>query len=153
MSAFCVIDVQGFPLNDGFMVKELAITDGKLTNHFVFKAQVPYCQLTINEKQQVDWLECNHHSLRYDDGHVHLSELSDILQRFTAHYKFILVKGHQKVALLKQFIVNIPIINLEHTENISKLTKVTSNCCMYHSNKFSFCSIANVKSISEKLIN
>lgn len=148
----CVVDIQGFSLTDGFAVKELAISDGKMMNHYVFKPQVPYSQLTHSEQKQIAWLENNHHSLRYEDGHVSLSELDNILHRFTAHVNLIFVKGKQKIQFLKQYITNVPIVNLEYSENIPNLVAtVDSNSCMYHNNKSFICCIANVKTLCEKL--
>ncbi|KAK9709902.1 hypothetical protein QE152_g26361 [Popillia japonica] len=40
-----VADIQGFMLNDGFVVKELAIGDGKQLNHYVFKPNRSYHKL------------------------------------------------------------------------------------------------------------
>lgn len=146
-----VIDVQGFSLDAGFLVKEMAISDGQMINHFVFKPCTSYWSLTSHEKQQIHWLENNHHGLQYGDGHVDLSELPDILQRFTIEAKVIFVKGHQKKEFLKKYISDIPIVNLEFVENIPKLTKVTSKCCMYHHNTPKICALSNVYLLCTKI--
>lgn len=148
-----VIDIQGFLLNDGYLVKELAISDGNMINHYLFKPDVPYNRLTSKEKQQIQWLENNHHTLRYSDGHVNLSELKGILQRFTAKSDLIFVKGHQKVNVLKKYGVNTPIINLEYVQNAPKLVQTKSACCFYHKNNLKICSISNVNILSAYLFS
>lgn len=71
----------------------------------------------MNEKRQIKWLERNHHALRYSEGHFNLCEMSNILRRFTANTRIIIVRGHDEANILKKF-VNIEIVNLEHVHDI-----------------------------------
>lgn len=146
-----VIDIQGFLLQEGFLVKELAISDGKMLNHYIFKPNVPYNKLSSIDKRQIRWLEKNHHSLCYSDGYVNLSELSNILERFvSSDVEVIFTKGHQKAEVLRQHL-DKPIINLEYVNDIPKLIPTTTNCCMHHKNKLKNCSVYNVKLLCNKI--
>lgn len=138
-----VIDVQGFPLHDGFLIKELALSDGKRINHFVFKPKIPYRQLCCNDRRLVTRLETNHHALRYSDGYVNLCALPDILQRFAGNAAVVYVKGHQKVNVLKNYL-EVSLVNLEYVANVPKLSQTNTNTCMYHLNDFKNCAISNV---------
>lgn len=141
---FPVIDLQGFQLGRSFVVKELAIYDGNRLAHYVFKPPIPYINLSYKDRRRVNWLERNHHSLRYSDGHVHFSEFPLILKRFTKNFQKVYVKGHQKKDILKLYL-DIPIVNLENFKNTPALRETVSNCCMYHKNHPSICAIINVK--------
>lgn len=150
MSRVVVIDLQGVLLKRGFMVKELAIGDGERVNHYIFKPHVSYRRLNSDERRQVLWLEDNHHGLRYNDGNTNSEEISNILKQFTKEVDLIFVKGHQKIEFLQKYL-SLRIINLENYLNVPLLNKTNINCCMYHKNVFSICSLYNINVLTNYL--
>jgi hypothetical protein len=149
-----VIDVQGVLLEDGFSAKEMAISDGVRIVHFIFKPTTPFRELSDAEKQQVRWLENNHHSLRYSDGHVNPDEIPAILRRFGVHrnHTVCYVKGHQKIDFLKKHLPphSANIVNLEYYDVPNFIR--TDMSCMYHFNRYSICSLINVKLLCKYLL-
>ena len=77
MSAVCpndpptFVDLQGYILNNQFIVKEAAILRrGFIVSHYFFACPVPWYLLTKSERRQASWLVHNHHGLQWEDGNV-----------------------------------------------------------------------------------
>lgn len=142
-----VVDMEGF-YTPKFTPKELAISDGLKTNHYVFKPAIPFENLTNRWKQNVRWLENNLHNIPYVDGHVEYKEIKNILKKFTENASCIYVKGYQKKEFLDKILDHV-VINLENAAGVPNLTK--SECdCFYHT-KSSCCSLHNVKILCDFL--
>lgn len=135
------IDVQGFAADGDFIPKELAITDGTKTSHYIFKPPRPFRKLSSQTKKTVRWLERYHHGLRWNDGVVDLAEVPVILRRFAALAHTIYVKGHQKLNFLQQYINEDFLINLEHCKIPNVRKEVPA--CFYHSNNNCICALNN----------
>ncbi|KAL6263018.1 hypothetical protein P5V15_005813 [Pogonomyrmex californicus] len=72
------VDLQGFTVQEKFMVKEVAILkNGKELTHRIFREAIPWNLLTKTEKSKACWITSNHHGLQWSDG--------DIAYRFSKH--------------------------------------------------------------------
>lgn len=134
------IDIQGFPLENDFVVKELAIRIGLQINHYLFKPPVPYVNLTEKEKKTVNYVERNIHGLRYSSGDVEYTELKNILWRCLKNVDCIYVKGNQKYSILKSIIdqwnlKRISLVNIERFSN-SKMETTTPACLNHQEGHF-----------------
>jgi hypothetical protein len=71
MSVPTFVDLQGFILNNHFIVKEAAILRrGFILSHYFFACPVPWGELLKSERRQASWLTHHHHGLQWDDGNV-----------------------------------------------------------------------------------
>ncbi|KAL6258205.1 hypothetical protein P5V15_010133 [Pogonomyrmex californicus] len=64
------VDLQGFTVQEKFMVKEMAILkNGKELTHRIFSSRSDNL-LTKTEKSKACWIISNHHGLQWSDGDV-----------------------------------------------------------------------------------
>lgn len=102
------VDMQGFNLPE-FVVKEMAIFDGKRTAHFLFKPPKPWsCIDDQSVKNNIKYLQNNVHCLNYSSGNIDYEQLPDILQKYLLDEGVdrIYVKGAQKKTLLEEFLAS-----------------------------------------------
>lgn len=99
-----VIDVQGFDTLSGYIPKEMAITNGEVTEHYIFKPPYPFRHLEEKFKKQVRWLERFYHGLRWNAGYVDLNEVPSILKRTTLYENTIYCKGEAKAEFLTKYL-------------------------------------------------
>lgn len=106
MPSHVVIDIQCF-INDNktYILKELALCElnGLVIFHGVFKP--PFDFKWLSKRNQATNRYCtNHiHGLKWSEGDIEYSSLSNILLEVTHPYKILLTKGNEK----KQFLENI----------------------------------------------
>lgn len=145
-----IVDIQGFNSPD-FVPKELALTyldqNTRGITHFLFKSPIPFGRLSQNLKNQVRWLERNHHSIKYNSGLLHLEAINTIFGNRPANIVY--VKGSQKAMYLKKFYKCV--VDLEQDLNAPKLEKSLS-CCVAHCTIPSICAYVNVYTICNYLI-
>jgi len=123
------VDIQGFFLNTGFIVKEAAILrKGYIVSHYIFECPVPLNMLTESEKRLASWVINNHHGLRWEDGNVPYSKARLLIttaitsgphaneEAVSALSSFVYVKGHEK----RDWAVEI-FGDAEHNYNIENL--------------------------------
>lgn len=151
---FITIDVQGFFNNPNFVPKELALTDGKKSEHFLIKPSRPFHYLSYSEIKEVQYLEKHHHGISYSDGHIEINELIERLKEILSDggVDVVYVKGHQKAIflheLLKEYIDgSIKIKNLEHlsTETSSSSPNLVKQRpqCFSHKLQNCVCALTN----------
>lgn len=146
---FIAIDVQGFLNPPNFIPKEIAITNGKQTEHYLIKPPLPFEMLSHDEKTQVRYLEQSHHGLRFSSGYIDYSLIPNLVraQILNANVDLIYVKGHQKVEFLKKLfsieeLSSIKVINLEDGKCEMACSK-TRPLCFSHNLKECVCALTN----------
>lgn len=129
--SFAVIDVQGFRQGvDGFIPKELAITkDGVNVHEYLFSCLTPYQILSSDEKRQVNYLQKNHHGIRYSTPGLPPCECYKIITNFLTNNKIseVYVKGDVKKRFLEK-LISIPCINIEYESECPKFAKSAPHC-------------------------
>lgn len=151
---FIVIDVQGFFANDNFQPKELAIFDGKQMVNYFLKSERPFHCLSEDEKQQVRYLEYNHHCLQYNGGNVEMSELDNIFTQIIQDVDVIYVKGLVKKNFLFKRINCEMMPLILNLENISpNLLKSKPDCMNHNFNKKCMCAVSNCIQIHNYILS
>lgn len=102
-----VIDMQGFNLCNSekkfkFFAKEITITNGQQTEHFLIKPPTPFYCLNDESKRHVVYEEKHYHCLLYSSGYVNYSNAMIHLNKLLSGFEAVYVKGSQKYLLLKQ---------------------------------------------------
>ena len=148
-----IIDMQGFLLEGKFVPKEMSISkdDGCHIYSYFFKPSIPFQQLSRYDKNQIWWLEHNHHKIQYRDGFLELSNIADILRKFVNKDTVIYLKGFLKVNYLKTILAN-NVVNLELDIFCPRLAKC-NHTCVYHIEPYSACSTENVKILCKYIQN
>lgn len=148
-----LVDIQGFTV-PGFVLKELAVTNGRRTAHYVFRAPHPYTQLGEKEKRQVRWVEKFHHGIRWNTGFTSLKELPCILQRVTFGESIIYCKGLLKVNFLKKYLPDrIKVYNIENDVQFSLKHYIVEPPCFAHDLSTRFCAITTINVMQKYLYN
>lgn len=114
------INIQGFNLFSNekwfFHPKEVTVTNGLQTNHYLLKPMVEFKLLSRKNKKQVCFEE-KIHGLRYSSGYINFNEINNILMELLPEYDTVYTKGNQNYEYLKtvceQLLPNIKIINVE----------------------------------------
>jgi len=105
------VDVQGFIVNDRFVVKEVAVLcHGRELTHYIFQPSMDWNLLTRAERIQACWLTANHHTFNWNDGYIEYNKARNLIQG--AIYKnlsvdtnaTIYVKGADKKKWLRDII-------------------------------------------------
>lgn len=154
------VDVQGFIVNDKFMVKEVAVLrHGWTITHHVFTAPMAWNLLTRAEKSKICWLIGNHHGLAWKDGDVEYNRAKEIIRRAVcdgasednASERRIYVKGIEKKHWLEKIIgdavrdidASIENIDVDYEDigRLETLAAIRSFRCMRHSRH---CAMENV---------
>lgn len=150
-----VVDVQCFvDSSDNFIIKEMTIVDVETLSyqHWIYKPPVT-SQLDLKSTRTNQWLSHNYHKLNWKDGYTNYEEIANILDFFGKKYDFIYVKGLQKQLLLKSYLRNKLIINVEllGCPKISDLTNsVPGSWCLYHNGiNENMCTVYRGVSIAE----
>jgi len=151
---FIAIDIQGYIFKTGFVVKELAIYDGKELSSNVFKAKKPYHSLTEQEKKQVKYCAENFHGIHYNFGDTDHSDISFIINSYLRDVDMVFVKGTCKEKyinkMLSESMYSSPVIvNIKNNNGLAKNLKLekTNSDCPYHNLDEYLCSVKNVKDI------
>lgn len=139
-----VVDIQFVHGNNNeCYVKELAfmMCNSITPIYTIFKP--PYSQNELNDTAvwQTNFDYNNIHGLKWTDGVVDYTRLSDILQ--TLKDFTIIVKGFQKAEFLKKFLKSSTIINLDTKVGLGRLKNYRHNCPT-HPPIYVRCAINNV---------
>ena len=108
-------------------------TDSWASQHWIFK----HSSKTQTAKTRCvnKWLLRNYHQLSLECGNVQYEELEPILN--SLNFKTIYVKGEQKEKMIKQFIPNVEIVNMEEI-GCPRLNQLICDniesppCCIHH---------------------
>lgn len=146
-----IIDLQGFEAPH-FVPKEMAITDGERTAHYVFKPPCPFHELTLSQQTTVNWLTRYHHGLRWSFGNTDLREIEKILSVVTSRDSTIYCKGKIKSDYLRNH-TTLPVIDLDdrmsEEEFLEKMAPLRhwKPPCFSHILNYCRCAINNVNQI------
>jgi len=171
------LDIQGFelaadcsphPSSDSsplrFFAKELAITNGTQTSHYVFELPRKYSSLSVRDKRQVNYVTHNIHGLQYSTGFVNYDRINDIIRQeiIYAAVDIVYLRGRQKKNFLEEAFLEInlrpcpKIVNIETLNNWDGPPKLECSIpvCMSHlTDKPFMCSLRNCKIIHEWICN
>ena len=142
-------DLQGFVVGGKFHVKEVAVLrKGEELTHHVFRAPIPWSQLTRDEKQQVNWLTVNYHHLHWKDGDIDYRHARRLIQRAVLEGLYdddddekmiVYVKGLEKTTWLRNYLGNDHSCNLlnieidyEEIERLKELPTTRALHCRRH---------------------
>jgi len=65
------VDLQGYPIGQEFLLKEVAVLrGGTILAHYVFSTPMPWSIVSRNDRRCIKWLVRNHHGLAWEDGDV-----------------------------------------------------------------------------------
>ena len=92
------MDLQGFFVNNKFIVKEIAVLkQGTVLTHYIFRSPVSWKFLTRFDRSCASWLSAYHHGLRWEDGMVPYNEAKRLITiAVFEHDVIVYVKGHEK---------------------------------------------------------
>lgn len=144
MKVLCV-DIQGFNVNNEFLAKEVAITNGRQTNHYLFEMPAKYSSLSENDKKNVRYLTFQVHGLLFASGHVEYNKINGMIQDKICDADMVYVRGHQKKEFLDNILLDLneghlpKIINVENLDADAWNTSMTKFYldvpkCMNHLN-------------------
>lgn len=107
---------------EGFMVpqfvpKEMAITDGERTAHYIFKPPFPFRRLAAHHRCDVKYLTKNRHGIPWYSGSVDISEIDTILRHVGERDNIIYCKGVTLCDFLRQH-TNLPVLNVEDLDDV-----------------------------------
>lgn len=135
-----VVDVQGFKTSKtNFTPKELAVYDGTLISHYIFKPPFTFHILDVEFKKQANWLSQNHHCLDWTDGFTPSFSFPHIIQRLTKDADYVYVKGLEKATYIRSFI-STPVIEFDEQPALVP----TEPSCFYHLKSPAICALSNV---------
>lgn len=109
-----ICDVQGFQriAVDTFIFKEISFLNLKKTalpTAYLFKAPMPWKELTEEEKCMTHWMERSHHGIEWNSGDIPYHKLHKILQICTQGVKKLFVEGESKAQWLKHYLPNMQV--------------------------------------------
>ena len=99
-----VIDVQGFAIENSFIIKELSIVSLNSQNVFHFLAEPPFNKeiLTNDEHEQVSWLQNHHHLIKWEDGVLEYFEIFENLREAIRDADVLYAKGREKATFIQK---------------------------------------------------
>jgi hypothetical protein len=135
-----IVDVQGFNTSKNtFTPKELAVYDGSVVSHYIFKAPFAFNILHSEFKKQAAWLSNNHHCLDWNEGFTPLFMFPKIIQRLTRDVDSIFIKGQEKAAYIRKF-VSKPVMEFQEQPALTP----SRPSCFYHLKSPCVCALSNV---------
>lgn len=120
MSEICFVDIQGFKLNNKFILKEFyVLTDCKnISYHAIVDSPHPFYVLNRIHRCQVNWLTNFHHGIKWDAGDISFTQfLYDI--KLLLMGKTIICKGVEKTKWIQDICSYIPIENFINCEDLN----------------------------------
>ena len=154
MANICIVDVQGFYVNNKFIAKEVAVLRGLQQQyaHFVFLPP----QNVYPDFKHRHFVENYIHGLEWNSGYVPYELLQNVLQVVTKDNSEVYVKGHEKMKYMQSLLKNKRVINLEafdcpSLKSIKNNYKFQCNGiynnyvkCFFHKSPVLNCSLLNV---------
>lgn len=139
-----VVDIQCFSTLDvktpaRWTVKELAIYDGTVSYHYIFKPPFPFHWLSPALKSEAYWNMKYYHGIPWGEGTEPPQDLRGILRAATRNADVIYVKGERKAALLREY-VEKPVVEFPDHPKLRGMFPE----CPYHKLAHRACALANV---------
>lgn len=129
-----ILDIQCVLRSDNkYLIKEMSVVDTFTwaSQHWIFKNS-PGAQNGQSRKTN-KWLERNFHQIALEYGDVEYEQLERILN--SLKFEHIYVKGDQKRQLIKDFIPQVNVVNMEDMDcpRLDQLC-IEDNlpCCIFH---------------------
>lgn len=119
MSEICFIDVQGFKLNNKFILKEFYLHTHctNISYHAIVDSPCPFYELNGIHRRQVNWLTDCYHGIKWDVGDISFTQfLRDI--KLLLIGKTILCKGVEKAKWIRDICKYIPVENFINCEDL-----------------------------------
>lgn len=128
------VDLQGFQIDQGFIVKELAIRIDSQMSHFLFKSPVLYRNLSEKEKRNVKYVERRIHGLNFSFGYVDYYEIKAILWNHLKNVDLVFTNGHQKFNFLQNTFEELQLshIQLRNLEHFCSKMEICTPACLNH---------------------
>lgn len=143
------VDVQGFKVQNKFVIKEFALLDDHGNCfHFIFAPPFDYENLSLKDKKNYRYSRAYHGLSWFNHGTIPyktaLPIISSILQNYNTHY----VKGFEKVRWLSDYtrnsIINIEMLGINYKTSKANDSKFVQSC----GNHYGVCAKRNCNLIS-----
>lgn len=148
------VDLQGFIVNQQFVLKELCFLSSlsnTTLNHYIYKPPFSWEFVNDRSKKNIIWLTIFHHGLYWIDGNIPYYKIDETFEQLCSPNLIIYVKGAQKVTWLKNLCKNY--IDCRNIEEIGCNFRL-ADCaqphlsCSQHKHKTNNCALQSVKLIS-----
>lgn len=97
-----IVDVQFFRTSTTeYTVKELAVTDGDRTAHYIFKPPFVFEKLPPDLQTQARWLIQYHHGIKWNSGFIPAYLATPIICNLLENARSIYVKGREKADFIR----------------------------------------------------
>lgn len=149
-----VIDLQGFFIPH-FIPKEMAITNGEHTSHFIFKPPCPLYELPQHFQVNVKHLTKTFHGIRWHTGFVDLENMDSILQHVGERDNTIFCKGKVIADYLRNH-TRLRVVDLNDNETFDvdiPTLQPWKPSCFAHTLHTCRCSLNNVNVLYSYLTN
>lgn len=157
------VDLQGFMVNQQFVLKELCISSSSTSspninlNHYIYKSPFSYKSVNHTCRKNILWLSNFHHGLYWNDGNILYDQIDDAIEQLYLPQVIIYVKGAQKIIWLRNLCkrINIDCRNIEDIGCNFRLADCVSSQldCSQHRNRTNNCALQSVKLISNWYYN
>lgn len=157
MSAFALIDVQGFKHSSKFILKEVYIMTDTERFHAFIKSPFPFKQTNPNDRQEINWLTNNYHGIQWNRGNISLKSFLNLVKP-SIEGKAILCKGDEKMKWIEE-IFNGVIAHCENLEGLGcnlklhAINRNDKNCLCPHHRGMNHCAVVNVIALKNWIIN
>jgi hypothetical protein len=157
-----VADIQGFTIDGGFFAKELAITNGAQSNHYLFQLPIAFKSLSEKDRKTANYLTYKIHGLPYSSGTVSYNEIDEIIRTHLCDADIVYVRGYQKKMFIESRLGELrravpKIVNVEDFDGNwnppPKLEQDTPKCLCHLPNLIVMCSLRNCLLIHNWLLN
>lgn len=148
-----VVDLEGFMVPQ-FIPKEMAITDGERTAHYVFKPPFPFRELEPRHQCAVKYFTKNRHGIPWHTGSVDVSEIGSILRHVGERDKVIFCKGKVLECYLKQH-TKLRVLNMDNDSKMATTEEIQDwkPPCFAHNLNMCRCALNTVTYLYNKLSN
>lgn len=153
--------------NSTYMIKEMSVAavDCLAVQHWIFKNLPTSTRRDVKSKAVNSWLHRNYHQLSMHCGDVEYAEIERILK--SLQFQRVYVKGEQKVQIVKRFIPDADVVNMEdlgcprldqlrdkNNSDVEDMSASASPCCIYHMNlNYYHCTLFKVFALRKWLLN
>lgn len=97
-----IVEIEGFQLQNKFVVKELVIVDveSNFRRHFFICSPYGKSKLSISDRKVVQYCETNLHKIRWNAGHTKMHTVKTYVKNVTSG-SVVYTKGNQKSNIVR----------------------------------------------------